>query len=90
MDLRPLVDAINKAHGFRNQWTGFLFRASFARSVDQLFGLLVFSGGCLFFDGLDLVEPGVVSCPRWRPSVSSLGGTLPAEIDAFCGVGRKP
>jgi O-methyltransferase involved in polyketide biosynthesis len=43
-----------------------------------------------FFDGLDLAEPGVVSCPRWRPLVSSLGGTLPAEIDVFCGVGRKP
>jgi hypothetical protein len=43
-----------------------------------------------FFDGLDLVEPGVVSCPRWRPTVGSVGGTPPAEIDVFCGVGRKP
>jgi hypothetical protein len=43
-----------------------------------------------FFDGLDLVEPGVVSCPQWRPLVSSLGGTAPAEVDAFAGVGRKP
>jgi S-adenosyl methyltransferase len=43
-----------------------------------------------FFDGLDLVPPGVVSCPRWRPVISSLGGTIPAEIDAFCGVARKP
>ena len=43
-----------------------------------------------FFDGLDLVEPGVVSCPRWRPPASSLGGTPPAEIDAFCGVAQKP
>jgi hypothetical protein len=22
-----------------------------------------------FFDGLELVEPGVVSCPRWRPKI---------------------
>jgi S-adenosyl methyltransferase len=43
-----------------------------------------------FFDGLDLVEPGLVSCPRWRPPVSSLGGSGPAESDQFCGVGRKP
>jgi len=41
-----------------------------------------------FFDGLELVEPGVVSPPRWRPDPSPSG--LPAEIDSFCGVGRKP
>ena len=41
-----------------------------------------------FFDGLELVEPGVVSPPRWRPEPSPSG--LPAEIDSFCGVGRKP
>jgi O-methyltransferase involved in polyketide biosynthesis len=41
-----------------------------------------------FFDGLELVEPGVVSPPRWRPEPSPSG--LPAEVDSFCGVGRKP
>ncbi|HEX6678477.1 MAG TPA: SAM-dependent methyltransferase [Actinomycetes bacterium] len=41
-----------------------------------------------FFDGLELVEPGVVSPPRWRPEPSSAG--LPAEVDSSCGVGRKP
>ena len=41
-----------------------------------------------FFEGLELVEPGVVSPPRWRPEPSPSG--LPAEIDSFCGVGRKP
>jgi hypothetical protein len=41
-----------------------------------------------FFDGLELVEPGVVSPPRWRPEPSPSG--LPAEIDSFGGVGRKP
>jgi hypothetical protein len=41
-----------------------------------------------FFDGLELVEPGVVSPPRWRPEPSPSG--LPAEIDSCCGVGRKP
>ena len=41
-----------------------------------------------FFDGLDLVEPGVVSPPQWRPEPSTSG--LPAEIDSFCGVARKP
>jgi hypothetical protein len=41
-----------------------------------------------FFDGLELVEPGVVSVPRWRPDVGIFG--VPAELDAFGGVGRKP
>jgi hypothetical protein len=41
-----------------------------------------------FFDGLELLEPGVVSCPRWRPEPSSFGA--PAEVDEFCAVGLKP
>ena len=42
-----------------------------------------------FFDGLDLLEPGVVSCSLWRPDISPPGGQ-PPEVDEFCGVGRKP
>lgn len=41
-----------------------------------------------FFDGLDLVEPGVVSAPRWRPEPGESGPT--PERDLYCGVGRKP
>ncbi|MGH3889069.1 MAG: SAM-dependent methyltransferase, partial [Pseudonocardiaceae bacterium] len=41
-----------------------------------------------FFDGLELVEPGLVSVPRWRPEPNPFG--VPAELDAFGGVGRKP
>jgi O-methyltransferase involved in polyketide biosynthesis len=41
-----------------------------------------------FFDGLELVEPGVVSAPRWHPESTS--PDLPSEVDLFCGVGRKP
>jgi S-adenosyl methyltransferase len=43
-----------------------------------------------FFEGLELVEPGVVSCPRWRPDAADAAGGAPAEVDAFGGVGRKP
>jgi hypothetical protein len=39
-----------------------------------------------FFDGLDLLEPGVVSCSRWRPEP----GADPLPVDEFSGVGRKP
>ena len=45
-----------------------------------------------FFDGLDLVEPGVVPCPRWKPDVRSAaeGGGAAGEAVAYCGVARKP
>jgi hypothetical protein len=39
-----------------------------------------------FFDGLELVEPGVVSPPQWRPEP----GQPAAAIDSYCGMGRKP
>ncbi|MEV0381273.1 SAM-dependent methyltransferase [Nonomuraea sp. NPDC050643] len=41
-----------------------------------------------FFDGLELIEPGVVSVSRWRFEAEAVGG-LPDEVDAFCGVARK-
>jgi hypothetical protein len=43
-----------------------------------------------FFEGLEVVEPGVVSCPRWRPDPNDRSRGLPAEMDQFAGVGRKP
>jgi S-adenosyl methyltransferase len=42
-----------------------------------------------YFEGLELLEPGVVSSPRWRPDLDA-GAPLPAEVDVFCGVARKP
>ncbi|MEW1838033.1 SAM-dependent methyltransferase [Nonomuraea angiospora] len=41
-----------------------------------------------FFDGLELVEPGLVSVSRWQVESDVFG--LPPEVDAFCGVARKP
>jgi S-adenosyl methyltransferase len=41
-----------------------------------------------FFDGLELVEPGLVTTPRWRPESSRWGE--PAELPEFAGVARKP
>jgi hypothetical protein len=49
-----------------------------ARSPEQI---------AAFFDGLELVPPGVVSTPRWRPESTD---PLPRELDVFCGVARKP
>ncbi|MFH0172469.1 SAM-dependent methyltransferase [Streptomyces cacaoi] len=42
-----------------------------------------------FFDGLELLEPGVVSCSRWRPE-GIAGGAEPDEVAMFGGVARKP
>jgi O-methyltransferase involved in polyketide biosynthesis len=49
-----------------------------ARSREEIAG---------YFEGLELVEPGVVSSTRWRPDSQ---GDLPAEVDVFCGMARKP
>ncbi|WP_433306617.1 SAM-dependent methyltransferase [Actinoplanes sp. CA-030573] len=39
-----------------------------------------------FFTGLELLEPGVVSTPLWRPEA----GAEPAHLNVYCGVARKP
>ncbi|MGW0821643.1 SAM-dependent methyltransferase [Streptomyces sp. NPDC002845] len=49
------------------------------RSPQQLAG---------FFDGLDLLEPGVVPLADWRPDPGSADAT--GEVIALCGVARKP
>jgi hypothetical protein len=41
-----------------------------------------------FLAGLELVEPGVVSSPLWRPDPTP--PVPPAELDEYCGIGRKP
>jgi hypothetical protein len=48
-----------------------------ARSPDQIAG---------YFQGLEIVAPGVVSSSQWRPDPTT---GLRTEVDAFCGVGRK-
>ncbi len=42
----------------------------------------------LFFEGTELVEPGVVSCPRWRPDLAEPGEV--SDVMHFCGVARRP
>ncbi|MBD0839582.1 SAM-dependent methyltransferase [Streptomyces sp. TRM68416] len=41
-----------------------------------------------FFDGLELLEPGVVPCSRWRPERVP-DGCEPPEVALYGGVGRK-
>ena len=43
-----------------------------------------------FFDGLEIIEPGVVFIPEWRPDEAV---TYPLDLGGLmmiCGVGRKP
>ncbi|WP_062213350.1 SAM-dependent methyltransferase [Streptomyces sp. NBRC 109706] len=50
------------------------------RTMDEITG---------YFDGLELVDPGVVSVPRWRPDFAS-AGQKPGEVGQAGGVARKP
>jgi trans-aconitate methyltransferase len=40
-----------------------------------------------FFDGLELLDPGVVSCSLWRPNETDIGQHV--EVTQYCGVARK-
>jgi hypothetical protein len=40
-----------------------------------------------FYAGLELIEPGIVGMPRWRPENDADAAT---PTMAWCGVGRKP
>ncbi|MEV6349366.1 SAM-dependent methyltransferase [Actinoplanes sp. NPDC051851] len=39
------------------------------------------------FDGLEIIEPGVVSVTRWKPDATAADAP---EISQYCAVGRKP
>ncbi|WP_106130579.1 SAM-dependent methyltransferase [Pseudosporangium ferrugineum] len=39
-----------------------------------------------YFEGLELLDPGVVPTSLWRPEP----GTEPESLDVYCAVGRKP
>ncbi len=40
-----------------------------------------------FFEGLKLIEPGVVPCPRWRPDPQEAASAH--DMDEYCALGRK-
>ncbi|WP_051468891.1 SAM-dependent methyltransferase [Actinomadura oligospora] len=43
-----------------------------------------------FLDGLDVLDPGVVFLPEWRPDAGDEAGSPKARVMAYGGVGRKP
>ncbi|MFC5823430.1 SAM-dependent methyltransferase [Nonomuraea insulae] len=75
-----LSDGVNVNPALMEAVNAYNQRAAFPytlRSPGQLAG---------YFEGLELVPPGVVSTPLWRP----VPGPLPDKVNAVCGVGRKP
>jgi hypothetical protein len=42
-----------------------------------------------FFEGLELLEPGLVSCSQWRPGAEETGDAT-AQIPQYAAVARKP
>jgi S-adenosyl methyltransferase len=42
-----------------------------------------------FFDGMDLVDPGVVQLPRWRPDPGQEAVPRDRPLPMWCAVGRK-
>ena len=44
-------------------------------------------GVARFFEGLELLEPGVVSCSQWRPDPQA--DSVAAEVAHYGGIGRK-
>src|SRR6185437_7661677 len=77
----PTIEATGErmAEAIR-QWNAFGKPAGIHRTPQRI---------AAFFDGLELIEPGVVSCTRWRPEARP-SGEPPKEVDLFCAVGRKP
>ncbi|MEU2283373.1 SAM-dependent methyltransferase [Streptomyces sp. NPDC013178] len=52
----------------------------YVRSVEEITG---------FFDGLELVDPGIVQVTKWRPEPGDSANPA-VSVDAYGGVGRKP
>jgi SAM-dependent methyltransferase len=73
-------------------------RPAVTRAMDKVYRGSVQAGGTIrsragilrFFDGFELVEPGLVNVPLWRPAAAA---DVPADPDRFwvlAGVGVKP
>ena len=85
------------APGSYMQLTHFSNASPEAHAMEQVFQHALGSGQLRsreeitsFFDGLEIVEPGVVFIPEWRPDEEV---TYPLDLGGLmmlCGVGRKP
>jgi len=65
--------------------------AEFAKRLSQMasvrYTMRPFGEVARFFDGLELVAPGIVQVHRWRPDPDA---DTSHEFAMYCGVARKP
>jgi hypothetical protein len=64
----------------------FFARALSERMVENMV-LRDRAGITRFFDGLELLDPGVVQADQWG---TATGPSVPSTVAVYCGVGRKP
>ncbi|MBO0874353.1 MAG: SAM-dependent methyltransferase [Pseudonocardia sp.] len=79
-------EGINTDPEYRKALDGFNTDANagwgyYARSPEQIKQL---------FDGLELVDPGVVRLNEWRPNLAAVGSAQNLNVVSMGGVGRKP
>jgi hypothetical protein len=73
-------------------------RSTVARATEKVYNRRVSSAVRIrsraeilrFFDGFDLVDPGLVYIPEWRPDSLADVPDDPGKLWALLGVGRKP
>ena len=68
----------DKQDGVRNLANRVAQQTPTYRSLEQM---------ARFFDGMDLVEPGIVRAEEWRPDPGT--GDTPSKSSMWCAVGRK-
>jgi len=82
-----IMDAAVASRAFQIRAVRFLAgEAGIRQFLDVGAGLRTPEEIAAFFDRLDLIEPGVVPVPRWRPADSG----PPPDLQNFGGVARKP
>jgi O-methyltransferase involved in polyketide biosynthesis len=95
--VRTIMDALpSGSYLVVTQPTGDVITATITEAIDRYNEHLIESPVHLrtteeirrFFDGLELIDPGLVQLHRWRPGVGVDASAY--EIPALAGVGRKP
>ena len=80
-----IADGVNTADAVNRAQLRYNGRAESAAETYQLRPPAEVTG---FFDGLELVEPGVVPCHRWKPDRPEDAPAAAADPPVLCGVGR--